>query len=195
MGFQVKRLFGIFVPPFKRTVFTSKGAISIYFVLSGPVPSKKNQKMAYTDRREGFKIIRDRLSGPGTITRLEARKIAIDAVWKVFSKIVANEHYKKFLADQKPGIIEQMAFWSGRFQERGLIFPLNKASMSLQLHFKGKYITDTINKLQTLQDLLVDCGVITDDNYKVLNPIHAESACYFEEIVKDISKITLTLNI
>ena len=195
MGHLVKKLFGIFVPPFKRTVFTSKGAISIYFVLSGPIPSKKNQKMAYTERKEAFKIIRDRLSGPGAITRLEARKIAIDAVWKVHSKIVANEHYKKFLADQKKDIIEQMTFWSGRFQEKGLYFPLEKASLSLQLHFKGRYVTDTINKLQTLQDLLVDCGVITDDNYKVLNPIHAESACYYEEILRDISKITLTLNI
>lgn len=195
MGHLVKKLFGIYVPPFKRTVFKSKGALSIYFVLSGPIPSKKNQKMAYTERKEGFKIIKDRLSGEGMITKLEARKIAIDAVWKVHSKIVANEHYKKFLAGQKETILRQMAFWSGRFQERGLIFPLEKASLSMQLHFKGRYVTDTINKLQTLQDLLVDCGVITDDNYKVLNPIHAESACYYEEIVKDISKITLTLNL
>lgn len=187
----IKRFFGIYVPPFKRTKFKSDGAISIWFVLEGGVPSKKNQKKAVTEQREARKYVAECFTTRGTMSKFEVFK-ALDMC---YSRIVANEFYSKFLSDTKPLIIEQMQDWSGRFKDRGLIFPINKATLSLQLFFKGQYITDTINKLQTLQDLLVDCGVISDDNYKVLNPIHAESACYYEEILKDISKITLTINI
>ena len=113
----------------------------------------------------------------------------------VKSKMRGNVPYIEFLAKVKPIIIEEMQEWSARLSNKGLIFPIPKAAMSLRLYFKDRYITDTVNKQQTIQDLLVHCGVISNDDYKSLNPIHSASASYYEEIIYDISFVSLSFRL
>lgn len=182
--------FGIPIPPFKEPKFGAKST-TIRFVLTGKMPSKKNNQQAITIRM------------PARKWAFEMEKQGKQPTWKDVhrcinmckSKMRGNAEYLEFLKKCKPILSEQMQVWSSRLQDKGLIFPISTATMTLKLHFKNRYITDTVNKQQTIQDVLVDCGVIANDDYKSLNPITSKSACYYEEIIYDIAFISLTVNL
>lgn len=189
-GKRFQTWYGIPVPPFKEETY-SGSSTTIRFVISGNVVSKKNNQQAVTIR----KVARDwakqmQLSGKNP-TWGDVQK----AISMTSSKMRGNSKYIDFVKKYKPIIQEQMQDWSSRLKDKGLIFPLSKATMTLRLYFKNRYVTDTVNKQQTIQDLLVECGVIANDDYKSLNPIVSKSACYYEEILEDITFISLTTNL
>ncbi len=111
------------------------------------------------------------------------------------SKVRPNTEYQEWVKKMKPVLHKQAEFWSHRLFEKGLIFPLKKSTLSLRLYFKDRYVTDTVNKQQSVQDLLIAAGIIANDDYKSLNPIHSASASYYEEITKDIAFISLSFRI
>lgn len=182
--------FGVPIPPFKEEVYGSKST-TIRFVIKGNIPSKKNNSQAVTIRKNA------------RLFAYKKEKEGIQPTWKdvhkaismCSSKMRGNKEYLEFLKIQKPILQEQMKFWSNRLSGKGLVFPLGKATMTLKLHFKSKYITDTVNKQQSIQDLLVDAGVIKNDDYNSLNPIFSKSALYYEEITHNIAFISLTFNL
>jgi len=88
-----------------------------------------------------------------------------------------------------------MHTWIDRLQEKGLMFPLQKCTMNARFYHNNNYNIDTINKAQSIQDLLVECNVISDDNYKVLNPIYYASANYKDELVDSICFISLSFKL
>ena len=182
--------FGIAIPPFKEHKFGAKST-TIRFVIQGNTPSKKNNQQAVTIRKPARDFI-NRLRASG---RQPTWDDMHKAVSMCSSKMRGNAKYIEFVKKYKPVIQSQMLEWSNRLSDKGLIFPLSKATMTLKLYFKGRYITDTVNKQQTVQDLLVECGVLANDDYKTLNPIHSASACYYEEILKDIAFISITTNL
>lgn len=182
--------FGIPIPPFKEEKFGANST-TLRFVLTGKMPSKKNNQQAVTVRR----IARNWAYEQEKIGKLPTWKDVHKAINMVSSKMRGNAEYNEFLKKCKPILQQQMIFWSKRLGEKGLIFPISKSTMTLKLHFKNRYITDTVNKQQSIQDVLVDSGVIQDDDYKCLNPITGKSACYYEEIIYDIAFISITTNI
>lgn len=190
MAKRFQTWFGVPIPPFKKQVYGSSST-TIRFVIQGNVPSKKNNQQSVTVRKIARVFAQTQQRSGKQPTWNDVHK----AINTVSSKMRGNAKYNDFLKATKPVIREQMAFWSERLQSKGLIFPLTHATMSIRLYFKGRYITDTVNKQQTIQDLLVECGVIANDDYKTLNPITGESACYFEEIAKDITFISITTNL
>lgn len=181
--------FDVAIPPFKEEKLGA-GSTTIRFVIAGPIPSKKNHNMAVSVRRDAKKMLFDNQKN-GFVSLDDALK-AINAV---YSKIRPNQEYREFVEAQKPIIQSQAAKWSERLGEKGLIFPLQKAAMSLRLYFKDRYVSDTVNKQQTIQDLLVECGVIANDDYKSLNPITSASACYYQELIHNIAFISLTFRL
>jgi hypothetical protein len=178
------------IPPFKEQKLGA-GSTTIRFVITGVVPSKKNNQMAVSVRKYAKKLLFDTQNSKGEIKLDDA----LEAVNAVYAKMRGNQDYYEFVEAQKPIIASQMLEWSRRLKDKGLIFPLTKASMSLRLYFKDKYVTDTVNKQQTIQDLLVECGVIANDDYKSLNPIHSESACYYQELIYNIAFISLSFRL
>ena len=88
-----------------------------------------------------------------------------------------------------------MHTWVDRLQDKGLIFPLEKATMSVRFYFNNNYNIDSINKGQSVQDLLVECKVIKDDSYRVLNPIHYASANYKDELVDSICFVSISFKL
>jgi len=147
--------------------------------------------MSVTVRREAKDFLYAKQNAGETITFQDA----LEAVNLVYSKMRGNQDYQEFVKEQKPKIISQMQDWSSRLYDKGLIFPLQKASMNLRLYFKNRYITDTVNKQQTIQDLLIEAGVIANDDYKTLNPISSASACYHEEVIHDIAFVSLSFQL
>lgn len=182
--------FGVPIPPFKEQKLGA-GSTTIRFVITGIIPSKKSNEMAISVRRDAKKLLFDTQNSKGAINLDDALK----AVNAVYSKIRPNQAYLTFVEAQKPIIQSQAAEWSKRLGNKGLIFPLQKASMCLRLYFKDRYVTDTVNKQQTIQDLLIECGVIANDDYKTLNPITSASACYYQELIHNIAFISLNFRL
>lgn len=190
MAKRFQTYFGIPIPPFKERKLGA-GSITIRFVLTGKVPSKKNNTMAVSVRKDARKFINDVFTARGAITKGEAHA----AIKKVFAKVRPNQDYQDFVEKQKPVIQAQALYWSKRLQVKGLIFPLPKATMSVRFYFSNRYIQDTVNKQQSIQDLLIASQVIANDDYATLNPIHAASACYYEEITEGITFISLSFRL
>jgi hypothetical protein len=187
MGHRIFTYFGTPIPPWKEEKL-GRGGLTIFFVLTGKTPSKKNNQQAVTVRRHARKWAMDEQKTGRMPTWADVHR----AISMVKSKMRGNKEYLDFLEKVKPVLQHQCAYWADRLYEKGLIFPLQKATMTLKFHFKDRYVTDTVNKQQTIQDVLKHCGIIANDDYKTLNPIHSASACYYEEIIQDIAFISIS---
>lgn len=190
MSKRFQTYFGVPIPPFKEKKIGA-GSTTIRFVVTGKVPSKKNNQQAVTVRQKARDFINLTMKQKGHITFEDAHK----AIGMCYAKMRGNAHYKHFINITKPIITEQMQEWSRRLRDKGLIFPLDMAILNLRLYFNNRYVTDTVNKQQTIQDLLKECGVIADDDYDTLNPIHSASACYYEELIYSIAFISLSFKL
>lgn len=189
MSKRIFTYFGVPIPPFKEEKLGS-GATTIRFVLTGKIPSKKNNQQAVAVRKFARSWANEQaLSRPASWADVHK------AIGMVFGKMRGNKDYKDFLDKVRPILQEQSAYWAKQLAHKELIFPLKKSTLSLRLYFKDRYVTDTVNKQQTIQDILQDCCIIANDDYKSLNPIHSASANYYKEIVKDIAAITLTFKL
>lgn len=182
--------FGIPIPPFKEDKL-APGSVTIRFILTGKVPSKKNNQMSVSVR----KFARDWAKKLEKSGKQPTWNDVHGAISRCKSKVRPNKEYIEWLEKTKPVIHEQSGIWASRLQEKGLIFPLKKATLSLRLYFKDRYVTDTVNKQQSIQDLLIECGIIANDDYKTLNPIHSASASFYDEIIHDIAFISLSFKL
>lgn len=189
MGKRIFTYFGVPIPPFKEEKLGSS-ATTIRFVLTGKIPSKKNNQQAVAVRKNARAWANEQAKlRPATWADVHR------AIGMVYGKMRGNKDYYDFLDKVRPILHEQSAYWVKQLEHKGLTFPLKKSTLSLRLYFKDRYVTDTVNKQQTIQDVLQDCSIIQNDDYRSLNPIHSASANYYEEIVKDIAAITLTFKI
>lgn len=181
--------FGIPIPPFKEEKFGA-GTTTIRFIITGNTPSKKNNEQAVTIRKPARDWARE---------QAKLRPATWEDVHKGISmcksKMRPNMAYLAFVDRVKPVLHSQAAIWMERLKDKGLTFPIPKATMTLRLYFKGRYVSDTVNKQQTIQDILKECQIIANDDYKTLNPINSASACYYEEIIYDIAFISLTFKL
>jgi hypothetical protein len=188
MRFQT--YFGVPIPPFKEEKLGA-GSTTIRFVVIGKVPSKKNSQQSVAIRKPARDYLKQLQKTKGTLTFQDAQK----AISMCSSKMRANQEYLDFVQRVKPIIHEQSSEWIRRLGDKGLIFPLSKASLTLRFYFNNRYITDTVNKQQTIQDLLIECGIIANDDYSSLNPITSASACYVGELTHSIAFISLSFRL
>lgn len=182
--------FGVPVPVF-RIEKLGAGAFTVRFVLKGRIVSKKNHQQAVARRKEAKQYLYDISKQRGQISLQEALR----AVDMVQAKMIGNIEYNAFLKQFKPVIEEQKRVWIERLGKKGLKFPLRKASMSLKLFFADRYVTDTVNKQQSIQDLLVDCGVLINDDRATLNPISAGSMSCYQKMKENVCFISLSFKI
>lgn len=190
MAKRVQTYFGVPIPPFKEDKLNA-GSTTIRFVIKGKIPSKKNNQMSVAVR----KYARDWATKKAKKGQPPSWKDVHKAISMCKSKVRANSEYKEWVDKTKPILHEQCAFWIDRLASKGLVFPLEKSTLSLRLYFKNRYVTDTVNKQQSIQDLLVSAGIIANDDYKTLNPIYSASACFYEEIIYDIAFISLSFRL
>jgi hypothetical protein len=182
--------FGIPIPPFKEEKLGA-GSVTIRFILTGKIPSKKNNQMSVAVRR----FAREWVKKQQKTGRQPTWNDANTAITKCKSKVRPNKEYQEWVERMKPVLHTQSAWWAAQLESRNLIFPLKKATLSLRLYFKDRYVADTVNKQQSIQDLLVASSIITNDDYKTLNPIHSASATYYRELTNDIAFISLSFRL
>ena len=189
MAKHFKTWFGTPLPPWKEEKLGA-GSTTIRFILNGRVISKKNNQQAIAVRQYSRKFLFEKEVN-GMVTLSDALK----AVAMVKGKMRGNAQYLEFLKKHQPIVIAQMQEWSKRLSHKGLIFPLPKCTVSIRLYIKDRYRRDTLNAMQTISDLLVDAGVIHDDDDLHLNPVHGSSARYYEELVENISFISISFKL
>ena len=189
MSKRFQTYFGVPIPPFKEEKIGA-GSTTIRFVLTGNVISKKNNNQAIALRKfpHDWAYSQEKLR-PATWADVHK------AINMVKGKMIGNTQYKEYLAKMKPIVVAQMQEWSSRLQDKGLFFPLQKSTVSIRLYIKDRYRRDTMNASQTILDLFVDSGVIFDDDDLHINPVHAASARYFEELIHNIAFVSLSFRL
>lgn len=190
-GIRFKTYFGVPIPPFKEDKLGA-GAVTIRFVLTGNIISKKNNEQAVAVRKPARDWVKQ-------IAAQQGGMLTLDQVLKshrmIYAKIRGNAEYLKFLQRMRPVLQEQMQSYSKTLGKHGLIFPLSKANLSFQLYIKDRYRRDTVNAQQTIQDLFKDAGVIIDDDDRVIRKYIGASARYYEELIHNIAFIQLTFRL
>lgn len=182
--------FGVHIPPFKEEKLGS-GSVTIRFILTGKIPSKKNNQMSVVVKRFAREWAKKQEKSGKPASWNDVQK----AISMCKSKVRPNKEYQEWVQKMKPVLHEQSSWWAKQLSHRGLVFPIKKSTLSLRLYFKDRYITDTVNKQQSIQDLLIEAGIISNDDYRSLNPIHSASASYFQELTKDIAFISLSFRL
>jgi hypothetical protein len=185
---RIQRICGIRVPIFNEPKIGT-GAITIRFVLEGLLISKKNNESAIPDARWASSYLGMVFKEKGAISLQDAK----DALGMVKVRFVGNPKYRACKKTFIPVIKAQMEQWEPLLAEYGFKFPLQEAVLNVKLAFKDKYRTDTINKMQTIHDLLVESGAITDDDYTVLNPVRGYSKLFDKRLTENVALISLTL--
>lgn len=189
-GKRFQTWFGVTLPPWKEEKYGA-GSTTIRFVLSGRIPSKKNNNQAVAVRRKAVDWAKEQQN----TGRQPTWNDVYTAIGMVYAKVIGNKEYKVFVEKVKPILQEQSAWWAHKLRCKGLIFPLPKSTMTLRLYHKDRYIVDAVNKQQTIQDVLVEAGIIVDDDTRNFNPVKAAAASYYEEIIENIAFVSLTFNI
>jgi hypothetical protein len=187
---RIKTYFGIPIPPWKPKKIKAASP-TLTFVLKGKIPSKKNNNQSVCVTQAAQQYITDHANG-GSISVANAR----EAVRKVTSKIIPNIPYNNFISANMGFIEEQREVWRKRMQDKGreLIYPIRRASVKIRFYWAHKHRQDTMNKTQTILDLLVQAMILADDDYTVCDPI-AEGQLYKDEIVDNICEIKITVDI
>lgn len=178
--------FGVTLPVWEPENYGS-GTATLTFILTGKLVSKKNNQMAVVSHVPAQKWLKEKAN-----PTFADFKTALKMCKAVF---IGNKEYRECRDKFLPELIKQKAVWEARLGPKGLKFPIEKAAMTVRFYFKDRYVTDTVNKQQTLQDLLVEAGIIANDDYKTINPIHSESGLYKDKIRENISLIRLAVRL
>lgn len=185
---RVQKICGIRVPIFDEPKLGT-GAVTIRFVLEGLIISKKNNETAIPDKRDAKQYLQDVFKAKGAISLQDA----MNALDRVKVRFVGNPKYRACKKKFIPIIQGQMEPLKALLAKYGVEFPLQEAVLNVKLAFKHKYRTDTINKMQTIHDLLVEAGAIGDDDYTVVNPIKGYSKLFYKRLTENVALISLTI--
>ena len=186
--------FGVIIPPWKED--NQKHPVTIEFVLTGKIPTKKNNyqiafniPFAIGKIKKYFnKFIQDKEQP--TISGVK------DFLINLLSKEIHPYLYippeiKKWEEESKEKIVQQAAYWSQIYASKSLRFPIRKCDLHIRHYWSSLHTRDNSNRLVTLEDLLVSAGIIVDDDYKYIPNIHSSAREYKDELVDHITTISL----
>lgn len=187
---RIKTIHGVHIPPRKKKDGRQPGCkfVTLDFVITGTIPSKKNRQIPSISRPQLYKIL-ERLSN-GSIGYKEA--IRQTNLVKPF--IRNSKKFKEWHEAKKALVCLQAQTWGDRLKNKGhdILFPISDASISIYHYWKDNVIRDNSNKSETLHDLFVDAGITVDDCWQALTPIHADANLYDGEITDHITEIQIT---
>jgi hypothetical protein len=177
---RVQSLFGTYIPP--KRVFKADRYLTLRFKLTGLIPSKKNDYYSENNIRW---VVKDAIKKHGVSMRAFAYITSNAKSW-----IRGSKKYLDWLNNITPQINEQKKFWEDKY---GLKYPLDFVSIKTYYFFADRTARDLINKDESIYDMLVQKGVILDDNYGVLYKTASDGGCYKGEINDHICTIDVTL--
>lgn len=183
-GDRITGLFGKNMPPRKKKKY--KGYLPMHFLLKGTVPSKKNEWVPATN----FRAVRNRADKSKPATEVLS--------WiseRIKCYIRPNNKFKAWEKETIQVLVEQAAHYSKKYEKYGILFPITDCSLSMYCYWASNTAKDNINKLESVQDILVDSGILSSDCWQNLNPVKVESELYSGEITENIFVITIMINL
>jgi hypothetical protein len=84
--------------------------------------------------------------------------------------VIPSKEYAAWHKEQSKALIETKAYFC-----RGPQFPLKEATIEMIITFPDNRKADLTNKAESIMDLLVDNGILEDDNHKVCRRVVMES--------------------
>ena len=181
---RITSLFGVLLPPKKK--IKDVRYITIRFVVTGVIPSKKNRQRA----RSNFWAIKASLNKMKSFIHPSAVAKIVEERLKLY--IQSAPEHQKWLESTKPIVTAQAAEWALKYRDYGLVFPLSNISVKVYHYWADNRKRDLSNKFETLADMLVACGIIEDDSWQVMNQISSEGNGYSGQINEHITTIDLT---
>lgn len=179
---RITSVHGVLLPPKKKLIVDRY--VTVRFVITGTIPSKKNMIWAATNL---FKLLR----------KLYAFDVVKDCVDWLRSNLKAfirnSEKYKQWVDTQTPIILEQAAAEASRYAvKHGLTFPLDNVTISVYHYWADNVARDNSNKYDSIIDLLVACQILMDDRWQVVHENRSASECYYGDIRDHITTIDIT---
>ncbi len=182
---RIKTIFGVAVPPWRHEPVTR--SMTMVFLLTGRIPSKKNELIAVVDRADAFKYMNE-IPG-GTMTKTEATTM----LFKTFARIKNAPEYEQWEAAAVQTFTDQLKAYQKKAASSGIIFPVPKATVQIKLYWKGKYRRDNTNKSEGIHDALVKAQVIADDSDRCTPDTSQKARDYSDIIPNSIALIFVTV--
>lgn len=181
---RITSLHGILLPP-KRKQVVSK-YITIRLIITGTIPSKKNQLYASTN----LPLLR------GSLYRFTVVKDCVDWLQSHLKAFLKNsKRWEDWVEKTKPVLLRQAKAEEKKYRKWGIKLPLDNVSIRVYHYWKDRTARDNSNKFDSIADLLVLCGIIIDDSWVVVGKNESESECYEGEILDHITTIDITQRI
>ncbi len=178
---MIQSIGGVQFPPRKK--LDAKKWLHFRFAITGTIPSKKNRQIASINWNKINGILnKHKLITHGVIKKVNAVK----------PYIRRSGAYEKWEIEFRENIVKQAAEWSKAYEKHGVVFPLKKATISIYHYWADNKIRDNSNKMESINDALVACGIITSDAARNLPRITAEAGVYSGEILDHITLITIS---
>jgi hypothetical protein len=178
---RITSLFGVQLPPKKHRIVGKY--LTIRFVLTGTIPSKKNRQRAASN----YPILRGMLAKLPSAAACVAK---LNQSLRIFIK--RSKEFEDWQNKAKDIIGEQAAHWSAKYERYGLIYPIERASMKIYHYWADDRTRDNSGKLDSIQDMLVEAGIISDDTWQVLHTVESAAEGYFGEILEHITTVDIT---
>jgi len=179
---RITSLFGVLLPPRKKKIYP--GYLVLSFLLENTLPSKKNQWVPANNFRQ--------LKNKADLTKTPAEILEwIDENLKTY--IRPNNNYIAFEARAKEILVEQARYYQKKYIKYGLSFPIQNSTSSIYFYWADNKGRDSTNKAETIHDILVDAGIIANDTWQKLTPIHLDGEDYHGEIHNNLICIDVTI--
>lgn len=173
---------GVTLPPRIKSKIVKY--ITLQFVITGTIPSKKNMIFATTNLRSIWSRLKN-FSNP-----LELLKYLKDNL-KAYMR--NSKKYLDFVDNTREELVRQAAKEIAKYSNYGISYPLNKVSIKVYHYWKDDIPRDNSNKYDTIADLFVTCGLLTDDCWQVIGKNESEAQNYSGQILDHITLIDVTL--
>lgn len=183
---RITSVHGVLLPPKRqRLVSQSDRYVTLRFVITGTIPSKKN--MIWAD--SNFNT----LSIPASATTVKGYWQWLKDNLRFF--IRNSKKYKDWVEETKPAITAQAQAEIERYKHFGLSYPLANVSVKVYHYWKDNIARDNSNKYDTIIDLFTTSGIIMDDSWQVVRKNESESELYAGEILDHITTVDMTVRI
>lgn len=168
--------------------------ITLEFVLTGLVPSKKNRQRVTFNYQWVITQVYDffKTKNNNDITVGVVRKFIINLVRNIKPWIYKPQRIVDWENSTKEQLHFQSTFWKAAFAAHGLSYPITRCSVSIKYYWKDEYQRDNLNKDQSIHDILVQSGIIIDDNFKCLFKNVSEAKMFVGEIPEHIAVVHIT---
>mgnify|MGYP002074188211 CR=1 FL=1 len=171
----------VLLPPKKKKSYSKY--ITLQFVIKGTIPSKKN--MIWAD--SNINLLLSQVRGYKSATSV------IDWIKKNLRVYIRNsKKYTDWVVNTKDEITRQAQVECNRYSKHNIMYPLNNVSVKVYHYWADNIERDNSNKYDSIIDLFVSCGILTNDCWQVVKRNESEAENYKGEILNHITLVDIT---